>query len=72
MEIGNKGGTVFVCYATSDTGMHVAATNMEKPTDYILNTTEDAGRTQLCASRRDQIIKKKLKIMFEKYPHIKF
>lgn len=45
---------------------------MEKLTGYTLNTPEDAGRTQLCASLFDQMIEKNSKIMSEKYPHIKF
>ena len=69
--IADDDGTVFVYYASSDTRMHVATTTMEKLTDYIMNTPEDAGRTQLCALQRDQMIEKNLKILAEKYPHIK-
>jgi 4-O-beta-D-mannosyl-D-glucose phosphorylase len=52
--------------------MHVATTTMEKLIDYVLNTPEDAGRTQLCAAQRDQMIEKNLKILSLKYPNIKF
>jgi 4-O-beta-D-mannosyl-D-glucose phosphorylase len=65
-------GTVFVYYASSDTRMHVATTTVEKLTDYIMNTPQDAGRTQLCALQRDEMIKKNLKILAEKYPYIRF
>jgi 4-O-beta-D-mannosyl-D-glucose phosphorylase len=70
--IADDDGTVFVYYASSDTRMHVAATTMEKLIDYVLNTPEDAGRTQLCAAQRDQMIEKNLKILSLKYPNIKF
>lgn len=70
--IADEDGTVFVYYASSDTRMHVATTTMEKLIDYVLNTPEDAGRTQLCTARRDQMIKKNLKILSENYPDIKF
>lgn len=70
--IADEDGTVFVYYASSDTRMHVATTTMEKLIDYVLNTPEDAGRTQLCAIQRDQMIEKNLKILAENYPYIKF
>lgn len=70
--IADEDGTVFVYYASSDTRIHVATTTMEKLVDYIINTPEDAGRTQLCALQRDNMIKKNLKILSEKYPYIRF
>lgn len=70
--IADDDGTVFVYYASSDTRMHVATTTMEKITDYIMNTPEDAGRTQLCAVQRENMIEKNLKILSEKYPYIRF
>ena len=70
--IADDDGTVFVYYASSDTRMHVATTTVEKLTDYIMNTPEDAGRTQLCAAQRDEMIEKNLKILSEKYPYIRF
>lgn len=65
-------GTLFIYYASSDTRMHVATTTIEKLIDYVLNTPEDAGRTQLCAAQRDEMIKANLKILSEQYPDIKF
>ena len=44
---------------------------MEKLTDYMINTPEDAGCTQLCAGQCNQMIEKNLKILSEMYPHIK-
>ena len=63
-------GTVFIYYASSDTRMHVATTTIEKLIDYTLNTPEDAGRTQLCAAQRDDMISANLEIMAKRYPDI--
>ncbi|TKG95817.1 glycosidase [Puteibacter caeruleilacunae] len=65
-------GTVFIYYASSDTRMHVATTTIDKLIDYVLNTPEDAGRTQLCAAQRDELITKNLDILKEQYPDIEF
>jgi 4-O-beta-D-mannosyl-D-glucose phosphorylase len=70
--IADDDGTVFVYYASSDTRMHVATTTMEKLMDYVLNTPEDGGRTQLCAAQRDQMVENNLKIIAKKYPDIRF
>jgi 4-O-beta-D-mannosyl-D-glucose phosphorylase len=51
--------------------MHVATTTLDKLTDYVMNTPEDAGRTQLCAAQRDEMVKNNLKIIAQKYPDIK-
>ena len=69
--IADDDGTVFVYYASSDTRMHVATTTLDKLIDYVMNTPEDAGRTELCAAQRDRMIEKNLKIMAERYPHIR-
>ena len=65
-------GTVFIYYASSDTRMHVATTTVEKLIDYVLNTPEDAGRTQLCAAQREEMISKNLEIMQKDFPAISF
>jgi 4-O-beta-D-mannosyl-D-glucose phosphorylase len=70
--IADDDGTVFVYYASSDTRIHLATTTMEKLIDYVMNTPEDAGRTQPCASQRNQMIENNLKIMAKKYPDIRF
>lgn len=69
--IADEDGKVFIYYASSDTRMHVATTTMDKLTDYVMNTPEDAGRTQLCAAQRDEMVKNNLKIITQKYPDIK-
>jgi 4-O-beta-D-mannosyl-D-glucose phosphorylase len=65
-------GKVFIYYASSDTRMHVATTTLKKLLDYVLNTPEDPGRTQLCAAQRDELITKNLEILKKQYPDIKF
>jgi 4-O-beta-D-mannosyl-D-glucose phosphorylase len=64
-------GDVLIYYASSDTRMHVAVSSLDKLSDYVMNTPEDAGRTQLCAAQRDDMITKNLKIIDEKYPDLK-
>ena len=61
-------GTVFIYYASSDTRMHVATTTLERLIDYTLNTPEDAGRTQLCAMQRDDMILKNLSVLDDEFP----
>jgi len=63
-------GTVFIYYASSDTRMHVAVTTLEKLTDYILNTPEDAGRTELCAIQRNELINRNLGVISRDFPGI--
>ncbi|MFA8433044.1 MAG: glycosidase [Marinifilaceae bacterium] len=69
--IQNDKGEVFIYYASSDTRMHVATTTIEKLLDYVMNTPEDAGRTQLCAAQRDKLVTKNLKILEQRYPELK-
>ena len=65
-------GKVFIYYASSDSRMHVATTTIDKLLDYVMNTPEDAGRTQLCAIQRDEMIGKNLKLLKKKFPDVKF
>jgi len=65
-------GTVFIYYASSDTRMHVATSTIEKLVDFVCNTPEDAGYTQLCAEQRDELILKNLKILEKQYPYITY
>lgn len=65
-------GEVFIYYASSDTRMHVATTTQEKLLDFVLNTAEDPGRTQLCAALRDELISNNLEILKNQYPDIRY
>ncbi|MCG8306227.1 MAG: glycosidase [Cytophagales bacterium] len=66
----DEDGRVFIYYASSDTRMHVATTTLEKLLDYVLNTPEDGGRTQLCAAQRDAMATKNLEILKKDFPGI--
>ena len=68
----DSNGTVFIYYASSGTRMLVATTTLEKLIDYVLNTPEDSGRTQLDTWQRDNLILNNLKILKELYPGIRF
>ncbi len=63
-------GTVYIYYASSDTRMHVATTTVEKLIDYVTNTPEDAGRTELCARQRNELIDSNLEVLKSQYPDI--
>ena len=63
-------GTVFIYYASSDTRMHVATTSVDKLIDYIENTPEDPGRTELCVKQRTEMIDKNLEILKKDFPDI--
>jgi len=66
----DENGTVFIYYGSSDTRMHVATTTLNKLVNYVLNTPEDAGRTQLCAIQRDELITRNLKVLREEHPDL--
>lgn len=56
-------GEVLIYYASSDTRMHVATTTIDRLTDYIMNTPEDAGRTYDCVQQRIDLINRNKGIM---------
>lgn len=58
----NDKGEVFIYYASSDTRTHVAATTIEKLTDYVFNTPEDPLRSNDCVKQRCELIEKNLKM----------
>jgi len=66
-----KNGDVLIYYASSDTRMHVAVSTLDKLIDYVMKNPEDAGRTQLCAAQRDEMITNNLNIMDKEYPDLK-
>ncbi len=67
----DEDGTVFIYYASSDTRMHVATTTIDKLLDYVLNTPEDPGRTQLCAKQRNSFVERNLEILKNEFPDLK-
>lgn len=70
--IADDDGTVYIYYASSDTRMHVATTTIGKLLDYVLNTPEDAGRTQLCAAQRKSLIDGNLDVLRDEFPDLEF
>ncbi|MBS0009985.1 MAG: glycosidase [Bacteroidales bacterium] len=63
-------GTVLIYYASSDTRMHVATTSVDKLIDYIQNTPEDPGKTELCVKQRTEMIDSNLKILKKDFPDL--
>ncbi len=51
-------GTVYIYYASSDTRLHVATTDMERLADYVFNTPSDPGRSVDCVRQRIELIRK--------------
>ena len=61
--IARENGEVYIYYASSDTRMHVAATTIEKLTDYVFHTPEDSLRSPDCVAQRCSLIEKNLKLL---------
>ena len=53
-------GKVYIYYASSDTRMHVAETDLERLKDYVFNTPEDPLRSPDCVRQRAELIRKNL------------
>lgn len=59
----NEAGEVYIYYASSDTRLHVAATTVDKLTDYVFNTPSDALRSNDCVKQRCELINNNIKVM---------
>ncbi|MBR0228891.1 MAG: glycosidase [Clostridia bacterium] len=53
-------GRVYIYYASSDTRLHVATTDIDRLTDYVFNTPRDPGRSVECVRQRIGFIQKNL------------
>ena len=53
-------GKVYIYYASSDTRLHVATTDLERLKDYVFNTPADPGRSVDCVKQRIAFIQKNL------------
>ncbi len=51
---------VYIYYASSDTRLHVAATDIARLTDYVFNTPEDPLRSADCVKQRVAFIRRNL------------
>ena len=56
-------GKVFIYYASSDTRMHVATSNVDRLVDYCLNTPEDGLTTTASVETLKKMIDNNLKIL---------
>ena len=53
-------GKVYIYYASSDTRLHVAVTDIERLVDYVFNTPTDPLRSADCVRQRDDFITRNL------------
>ncbi len=56
--VAKDNGEVFIYYASSDTRLHVATTNIDRLIDYCKNTPRDPLRSAKCVEQRIELIKK--------------
>lgn len=56
-------GDVYIYYASSDTRVHVAVTDIERLTDYTFNTPEDPLRSVDCVKQRCELIESNMKFL---------
>lgn len=56
-------GDVYIYYASSDTRVHVAVTDIERLTDYTFNTPEDPLRSVDCVKQRCALIESNMKFL---------
>ncbi len=61
--IADDDGRVYIYYASSDTRMHVAATDVDRLCDYVFNTPQDALRSPDCVRQRAALIKRNLEYL---------
>ncbi|MBR4073302.1 MAG: glycosidase [Clostridia bacterium] len=59
----NDKNEVYIYYASSDTRLHVAATDIDRLVDYVFNTPADALRSADCVKQRIELIEKNLRIL---------
>ena len=56
-------GKVYIYYASSDTRLHVASTDIERLSDYVFNTPPDPLRSADCVKQRVGFIRKNLEYL---------
>ena len=61
--IADDDGKVYIYYASSDTRMHVAETDVDRLCDYVFNTPSDPLRSADCVRQRVALIRKNLEYM---------
>ena len=53
----NEAGEVYIYYASSDTRLHVAHTDIDRLKDFVFNGYEDPGRSVDCVKQRVELIR---------------
>lgn len=51
-------GTLLIYYASSDTRLHVASTDLDRILDYAVNTPQDSTRSAIAVQQRLALIEK--------------
>ena len=64
--IADEDGRVYLYYASSDTRMHVAETDVNRLIDYVFHTPEDALRSVDCVKQRLELIERNLAFLGRK------
>ncbi|MDE5679877.1 MAG: glycosidase, partial [Lachnospiraceae bacterium] len=59
----NEKNEIYIYYASSDTRLHVAVTDMDRLVDYVFNTPKDPLRSPDCVLQRCELIKKNLELL---------
>ena len=59
----NDKGEVYIYYASSDTRLHVASTDIDHLKDYVFNTPEDPLRSVDCVNQRCDLIRKNIELL---------
>lgn len=59
----NEAGEVYIYYASSDTRLHVAHTDIERLKDFVFNGYEDPVRSVDCVKQRVELIRKNKKFI---------
>jgi 4-O-beta-D-mannosyl-D-glucose phosphorylase len=62
----NDAGEVYIYYASSDTRLHVARTDVGRLNDYVFNTPADPLRSPDCVFQRCELIERNLAYLKEK------
>jgi 4-O-beta-D-mannosyl-D-glucose phosphorylase len=61
--IADDDGKLYIYYASSDTRMHVAETDVGRLCDYVFNTPSDPLRSADCVRQRAELISRNLKYL---------
>lgn len=63
--VARENGEVYIYYASCDTRMHVAVTDIDRLEDYLFHTPKDPLRSPDCVKQRCELIDRNLKLLSE-------